>query len=351
MVDIKKLVRPHILKLKAYSSARDEYSGKKGIFLDANENPLGSTSGKAYNRYPDPYQKNLKKGISKMKNIPAGNIFLGNGSDEAIDLLIRIFCNPSKDNILVMPPTFGMYEVAARINQNDIIRVSLTKDYQIDTAKVLRAITPNTKIIFICSPNNPTGNSMDKDSILKIAGEFQGILVIDEAYIDFARSESFLHNLKDFNNMVVLQTFSKAWGLAGLRLGMAFADMEIIRLMNKVKTPYNISKATQSLALKAIKKESHKDYMVQKLLAERKILRLELTDLDIVEEVYPSDANFLLVKFREADQVYRYLLENKVIVRNRSNVALCEGSLRITVGDEDENDALIAALKKYEAIT
>jgi histidinol-phosphate aminotransferase len=348
MVDILKLVRDHIHKLKAYSSAREEYSGKKGIFLDANENPLGSTSRKSYNRYPDPYQKSLKKAIGKLKNISPERIFLGNGSDEAIDLLVRIFCHPDQDSVIVMPPTFEMYEVAARINQNEVIAVSLTKDYQIDTVKVLEAIKPHTKIIFICSPNNPTGNSMHRESILEIVEKFQGIVVIDEAYIDFAKDAGYFDILNNYNHLVILQTFSKAWGLAGLRLGMAFADKQIIELLNKIKSPYNVNRATQSLALKAIKKLGYKDFMVQQLLAERKILILELSNLDIVETVYPSDSNFLLVKFRDADKIYNYLLKNKVIVRSRSNVVLCDNALRITVGNEKENDILISTLKNYK---
>lgn len=349
MADIHKLVRPHILKLKAYSSARDEFSGKKGIFLDANENPLGSTSRKNYNRYPDPYQKSLKKVISKIKNMPSQNIFLGNGSDEAIDLLVRIFCSPKKDSVLVMPPTFDMYAVAAQINENPVIDVLLDEDFQINTTEVLKSIDRNTKIIFICSPNNPTGNSMDRDSIIEIIRKFSGLVVLDEAYMDFSMAESFLNILPQNQNLVVLQTFSKAWGLAGLRLGMAFAHTKIIELLNKVKPPYNINMATQSLAMKALKKQQYKDYMVQKLLAERKILKLKLAGLDLVEKVYPSDANFLLVKFYEAENIYNYLLKNKIIVRNRSNVIQCEGALRITVGDEKENDLLISTLNNYHA--
>ncbi|MGD9328773.1 MAG: histidinol-phosphate transaminase [Cyclobacteriaceae bacterium] len=348
MVNIKKLVRPHIMELSAYSSARDEYTGKKGIFLDANENPLGSTSRKSYNRYPDPYQKSLKKAIGKLKNISTDKIFLGNGSDEAIDLLVRIFCHPNQDSVIVMPPTFEMYEVAARINQNEVIAVQLTNDYQINLGKVLEEITPNTKIIFICSPNNPTGNSMDRKSILEIVEKFNGIVVIDEAYIDFSRDPGCFDLLETYNHVVVLQTFSKAWGLAGLRLGMAFADKEIIKLLNKVKPPYNVNRATQSLAMKAIKKAEYKDFMVQQLLAERKILNLELSNLNIVERVYPSDSNFLLVRFKDADRVYNHLLKNQVIVRSRSNVVLCDNALRITVGNEKENDALITTLKNYK---
>ncbi len=349
MVDIKKLARPHIRELSAYSSARDEYTGKKGIFLDANENPLGSTSRRSYNRYPDPYQKSLKKAIGKLKNISTDKIFLGNGSDEAIDLLIRIFCHPNQDSVIVMPPTFEMYEVAARINQNEVIAVQLTNDFQINLGKVLEDITTNTKIIFICSPNNPTGNSMNRKSILEIVEKFNGIVVIDEAYIDFSRDPGFFDLLEKHNHVVILQTFSKAWGLAGLRLGMAFADKEIIRLLNKVKPPYNVNRSTQSLAMKAIKKAEYKDFMVQQLLAARKILHLELSNLDIVERVYPSDSNFLLVRFKDADKVYRYLLKNQVIVRSRSNVVLCDNALRITVGNEKENIALINTLKNYKA--
>jgi histidinol-phosphate aminotransferase len=348
MVDIKKLVLPHIQELSAYSSARDEYTGKKGVFLDANENPLDSTSRKSYNRYPDPYQKSLKKAIGKLKNISPDKIFLGNGSDEAIDLLVRIFCNPNQDSVIVMPPTFEMYEVAARINQNEVISVLLTSDYQIDTEKVFEAINPNTKIVFICSPNNPTGNSMDHESILEIVEKFRGIVIIDEAYIDFSSDPGCFDFLQKYNHVVILQTFSKAWGLAGLRLGMAFADKEIIDLLNKVKPPYNVNRATQSLAMKAIKKAEYKDFMVQQLLAERKILNLELSNLDIVERVYPSDSNFFLVRFRDADKIYKYLLKNQVIVRNRSNVVLCDNALRITVGNEKENDVLITTLKNYK---
>lgn len=349
MVDIVKLVRPHIRELSAYSSARDEYTGKKGIFLDANENPLGSTSGKSYNRYPDPYQKSLKKAIGKLKNISADKIFLGNGSDEAIDLLIRIFCHPNKDSVIVMPPTFEMYEVAARINQNEVIQVLLKDDYQLNTKKIIEAIKPNTKIVFICSPNNPTGNSMERTSILEIVENFDGIVVIDEAYIDFSGDNGCFDLLERYNHVVILQTFSKAWGLAGLRLGMAFADEEIIKLLNKVKPPYNVNRATQSIAMKALKKVEYKDFMVQQLLAERKILALELSNLNIVEKVYPSDSNFLLVRFKEAEKVFNYLINNQVIVRSRSNVVLCDNALRITVGNEKENDALITTLKKYKA--
>ena len=348
MINIEKLVRPHIRELRAYSSARDEYTGKKGIFLDANENPLGSISRKSYNRYPDPYQKSLKKAIGKLKNISTDKIFLGNGSDEAIDLLVRIFCHPNQDSVIVMPPTFEMYEVAARINQNEVITVQLTNDYQINLGKVLEEITPNTKIIFICSPNNPTGNSMDRNSILEIVEKFNGIVVIDEAYIDFSREPGCFDLLERYNHVVIIQTFSKAWGLAGLRLGMAFADKEIIKLLNKVKPPYNVNRATQSLAMKAIKKAGYKDFMVQQLLAERKILNLELSNLNIVERVYPSDSNFLLVRFKDADRVYNHLLKNQVIVRSRSNVVLCDNALRITVGNEKENDALITILKNYK---
>jgi len=349
MVDIDKLVRPHILKLKAYSSARDEYTGKKGIFLDANENPIGSTSRKSYNRYPDPYQKSLKKAIGKLKNISPSKIFLGNGSDEAIDLLVRIFCTPQEDSIITMPPTFEMYKVAAEINQNEVIEVPLNREFQIHTSKVIEAIQPNTKIVFICTPNNPTGNCMERDSILDILKDFKGIIVIDEAYLDFSSDPGYMDLLENYNNLVILQTFSKAWGLAGLRLGMTFANERIIELLNKVKPPYNINLATQSLALKALKKVEYKDFMVQQLLAERKILILELSNLDIVEKVYPSDSNFLLVKFNDAEKVYRHLLNNKIIVRSRSNVALCENALRITIGNEKENDILITTLKSYKA--
>lgn len=346
MDKIKQLIRPHILNLKPYSSARDEYSGAEGIFLDANENPIGSVAG-AYNRYPDPYQRAIKDKIAGLKGVEARNIFLGNGSDEAIDLLIRLFCQPEKDNVIVFPPTYGMYAVSASINDTGVKEVKLTSDFQINVKAALTAADKRTKIIFVCSPNNPTGNLIDEQSILSLLEQFTGIVVVDEAYIDFAAEKSMLKYLPQYRNLVVLQTFSKAWGMAGLRLGMAFAHEGIIGYLNKIKYPYNVNSGTQELALAALDNEPTKNAMVAEILNQRQRLAREFEELDIAVKVYLSDANFLLVKFEDPQRIYRYLLEEKIIVRDRSNVELCEGCLRITVGTAEENAKLTECLKKY----
>lgn len=349
MKKLNQLVRPHLLTLTPYSSARDEFTGEGNIFLDANENAYGSATEEPWNRYPDPYQKKIKNRISRIKNVPPDQIFLGNGSDEAIDLIIRIFCSPREDSILVMPPTYDIYEVMAVINETRVKKVQLKKDFQIDVPNVLEEIEKNTKIIFISSPNNPTGNSFSHSDITELLDRFDGIVVIDEAYIDFSRQESFLTRLEKYPNLIVIQTLSKAWGLAGLRLGMAFSSLQIIGLMNKIKFPYNINEATQKWVFNALQLENRKEEMVQAILDQRKFLEEKLSGLSIVEKVHPSDANFLLVTFKDAVPVYKYLLENSVIVRNRSKLVLCENALRITVGKPEENAALITYLKKFEA--
>ena len=344
--DFNSLLRPHIAKLQPYTSARDEYTGKEGVFLDANENPFGSITEQDFNRYPDPYQSALKAEISKIKAVRPTQVFLGNGSDEAIDLLYRAFCNPGKDNVILLPPTYGMYEVSANINDVEIRKVSLTEEFQLRPERILKAVDVNSKILFICSPNNPSANKVNREDILFLLKNFHGLVVVDEAYIDFSDEPSFITILDRFPNLLVMQTFSKAWGLAALRLGMAFASEDIIRILNKIKPPYNISGLTQETVLAAINDKAKVDKMIQEILAEREFLRSELENFDFVDKIYPSHANFLLVKLPNANQVYDDLIEEKVIVRNRAKVLLCEDCLRITVGTREENELLLKALRK-----
>src|SRR5690554_1418573 len=342
---INKFLRPHIATLTPYSSARDEYSGKEGIFLDANENPLGSITDKNYNRYPDPYQLALKQRIAEIKEVSSSRIFLGNGSDEAIDLLFRSFCNPGIDNVIILPPTYGMYEVSAEINNTAVKKVNLTEDFQLKPKEILQAVDDFTKIIFICSPNNPSGNQMKKEAILEVLADFEGLVVVDEAYIDFSERASFTQVLEEHPNLLVMQTFSKAWGLASLRLGMAFASSEIIQVLNRIKPPYNISGLTQETVLAALDEVDKMKAMVLEILEERQKLKEALEGLELVQKVYPSDANFLLIKIKQAKHIYNYLIDNKIIVRDRSKVVLCEDCLRITVGTGRENEILLEALR------
>ena len=343
--DIQGLLRPHIAKIKPYSSARDEYSGKEGIFLDANENPYGALTGEAFNRYPDPYQTAIKEKLAPLKGVKPYQIFLGNGSDEAIDLLMRAFCVPGQDNILLLPPTYGMYEVSASINDVAIKRVNLTEDFQLQPDKILGAVDTFTKIIFICSPNNPSGNKVRREDIYKILKGFNGLVVVDEAYIDFSDEPSFSFELDQFPNLLVMQTFSKAWGLANLRIGMAFASEEIIRILNLIKPPYNISGLTQQKVLDSLDKADEIDNLVKKILEERKKLEEGLNENPLVQHIYPSQANFLLVKVDQAHKRYEQLIGEKIIVRDRSKVILCEDCLRITVGTAEENKALLEAMQ------
>ena len=347
MVDINNLLRENIKKLTPYSSARDEYSGDAKVFLDANENSLGSPLPKWYNRYPDPYQHQLKDAISAIKGITTEHIFLGNGSDECIDLLFRCFCNPGKDNVIICPPTYGMYEVSANINDVEVRKAPLLDNFQLNLINLQNLVDDNTKIIWICSPNNPTGNSLDRNDIETILNNFKGIVVIDEAYINFAQQKTFLQELAEYPQMVVMQTFSKAWGLAALRLGMAFASSAIIEVMNKVKPPYNINQATQEFALQALEEIDQVNEMIKSLVDMRMALAEVFEQIPIVEKVYPSDANFILVKIKEARAVYLYLLTKGIVVRDRSNVKLCDDCLRITVGSEKENTALVDAILGY----
>lgn len=349
MFDPKELLRPHIKTLVPYSSARDEYTGKEGVFLDANENPLGSITKENWNRYPDPYQVDLKKKIGDIKSVDWRNIFLGNGSDEPIDLLFRAFCEPYKDNVIINPPTYGMYQVSADINGVEAIKVLLTPDFDLDSEEVFSQITERTKMIFICSPNNPTGNDLSVNLIEQVLANFPGIVVVDEAYIDFTSRESYTSKLSNYPNLVVLQTFSKAWGLASLRLGMAFASEEIIRILNLIKPPYNISGLTQETVIQALTDIETKETMVSEILTQRKNLEKNLSSLPQVERVYASDANFFLVKMKkQAKKIFNQLIDNKIIVRDRSNVVLCEEGLRITVGTQTENEQLINTLKSLK---
>ncbi|HEV8512808.1 MAG TPA: histidinol-phosphate transaminase [Cyclobacteriaceae bacterium] len=341
-IDINKLVRGNVLKLKPYSSARDEFEGEASVFLDANENPYPTD----YNRYPDPHQKLLKNRIGELKKVNASQIFLGNGSDEAIDLLFRAFCEPGKDEVLIPQPTYGMYAVSASINDVKINSVSLTKNFDLDVATTLAAVTPQTKIIFLCSPNNPSGNLLTREKVIEVIKNFKGLVVVDEAYIDFTNSLSFTELLDQNKNLVILQTLSKAWGLAGLRLGISFASVEIISLLNKIKPPYNISSITQSLALKRLQNVKDKDQQVKEVVNQRKLIEAKLLESKIVEHVYPSDSNFLLVKVKNAKNVYDNLLSKGIVLRDRSNVILCDDCLRITIGTPKENQILLDELKK-----
>jgi len=348
-IDINNLLRDNIKKLTPYSSARDEFKGEASVLLDANENAFGSPLATNYNRYPDPLQSKLKAKISGIKGVPINNIFIGNGSDEAIDLLFRAFCRPGIDNVLIVPPTYGMYEVSANINDVAIKKVNLTVDFQLDLNAMAEAVDAHTKLIFICSPNNPTGNSINRIDIETIINNFDGLVVIDEAYINFARQKSFTQELAEYNNVVVLQTLSKAWGLAGLRIGMAFASEEIIHIFNKIKPPYNINQASQQLALEALERVDEINAWIKETVHEREQLSVALLDLPFVHRVYPSDANFILVQVTEPKMIYQYLVHLGIIIRDRSSVALCEGCLRMTIGTPAENRQLLQALNHYKA--
>ncbi len=343
MFDLSTLIRDNIKRMKPYSSARGEFQGEASVFLDANENPFNNP----YNRYPDPLQRKLKQQISLLKGVPEGSIFLGNGSDEPIDLLIRAFCEPGRDTMVTLDPTYGMYEVAANTNNVECRKVLLNEEFQMDLPAVKAAVTPQTKLIFLCSPNNPTGNLLRKEQMLSLAEWFHGIVVVDEAYIDFAPGHSLLTELANYPNLVVLQTFSKAWGLAGIRLGMAFASESIIAILNKIKYPYNVNVLTQKVALEMLGSVQQHDQWVDELLTGRDMLSNQLRTLPYVRKVFPSDANFLLLRVDDPLSVYRYLMQNGIIVRNRHSVSLCAGCLRITIGSPSENDALLSAMRAF----
>lgn len=328
--------------MKPYASARDEFKGEADIFLDANENPYPSP----YNRYPDPLQWRVKEKLAAIKGVEPEQIFLGNGSDEAIDLIIRAFCEPNQDSILITEPTYGMYSVCAEVNAVKVQQVLLTPEFDLDLEAIPNAFDATTKVLFLCSPNNPTGNLLDHQKIKEVLKRFYGLVVVDEAYIDFAKSKSFVLELAHYPNLVVLQTFSKAWGLAGLRLGMCFASPEIIRILNKIKYPYNVNIRTQELALDAMEHETQKNEWVKEILDQRSKMETALRKLSITKEVFPSDANFLLVRVKEAQETYRQLMNMGIIIRDRSKVALCFNCLRVTIGTPEENERLVEALRK-----
>jgi histidinol-phosphate aminotransferase len=344
MPDIKKLTRNNVRELSPYSSARDDFKGSASVWLDANENPFDT----GLNRYPDPLQWKLKERISVIKNVPKENMFLGNGSDEAIDLLFRAFCEPAQEKALICSPTYGMYQVSASVNNVAVVDVPLNGEFQLDMPRIREQLSdPNLKLIFICSPNNPTANVLNRADILAIVEQFRGIVVVDEAYIDFSASESLASEIAKYNNLVVLQTLSKAWGLAAIRLGMAFANAEVIDTLNRIKPPYNVNQLTQQKALEVLGDEEKFKDQVAEILAQRKRLQSELIELKSVLKIYPTDANFLLVKFAEPKRVYDSLSAKGIVVRDRSKVA--EGCLRITVGTPEENTALLNELKSMES--
>jgi len=340
-MNLQQLVRKNIWNLKAYSSARNEYKGEASVFLDANENPLNGP----YNRYPDPLQLKLKEKISAIKHTDINKIFLGNGSDEPIDIVIRVFCEPGIDNIVAIDPTYGMYKVCADINNVEYRQVLLNEDYTLDADRLLAATDKNTKLIFLCSPNNPSGNLLERNEVLKVIHSFSGIVIIDEAYIDFSVENSWLPELDKYPNLIILQTLSKAWGMAAVRLGMAFASPEIIGFFNKVKYPYNINALTQKYVLDELDKESLKNEWVNTLVDQRILLEKQLAQLPFVEKVFASDANFILIKVPDANDIYNKLVEKGIIIRNRNSISLCQGCLRITVGIEAENKKLLEELK------
>lgn len=340
-MDLNRLVRKNIQSLKAYSSARDEFKGEASVYLDANENPLNGP----YNRYPDPLQWKLKERVSKIKGVEVDKIFFGNGSDEPIDIVYRVFCEPGKDNVIAIDPSYGMYKVCADINNVEYRQVLLNDDYSLNADLLLKKVDEQTKLIFLCSPNNPSANILDKSEVLKVVTSFKGIVIIDEAYIDFSIENSWLPDLDTYPNLIVLQTFSKAWGLAAIRLGMAFASVEIISYFNKVKYPYNINILTQNFVLEELNKTSLKEEWVKTLIAQREWLNNNLGQVSFVEKIYPSDANFILVKVKDANKTYNSLVEKGIIVRNRNSISLCRDCLRITVGTESENKILIESLK------
>ncbi len=343
-MNVESLVRKNIRNLKPYSCARSEFKGEASVFLDANENPLNYP----YNRYPDPMQWELKQKISKIKKVRPEQIMLGNGSDEPIDLVIRIFCEPKQDNIVAIDPSYGMYQVCADVNGVEYRKVLLNADYSLDANKLLQVVDEYTKVIFLCSPNNPTGNLLNRTEMLKVIHNFHGVVVIDEAYIDFSSEKSWLADLDSYPNVIVFQTFSKAWGLASLRCGMAFASEEIISYFNKVKYPYNVNILTQNFVKEQLEEEDRKNDWVKMILEQRIYLFEALKRLPLIEKVYPTDANFLLVKVPDANAVYNYLVDKGIIVRNRNSISLCLGCLRITVGTKDENKILLDELLQYK---
>ena len=350
MFDLNAITRENIRSLVPYSSARDEFHGEARVFLDANENSLGSPLIKWYNRYPDPHHVSLRERLSAIKGIPPEHIFLGNGSDEAIDILYRAFCEPKRDNVVVCPPTYGMYEVSANVNGVEVRKAPLTQAFQLDMEALERSVDGGTKLVWLCSPNNPTGNCLDRTDIETLLNNFDGLVIVDEAYVNFSRQRSWITELTEYPNLVVLQTLSKAWGLAGLRVGMAFASTGVVEVMNRIKPPYNINEASQSLALEALGELDQVNDMIRILVSERERLAATLAEENLVTKVFPSDANFLLVRIPEARKVYGLLLERGIVVRDRSSTPGCAECLRLTVGTPAENDLLIRSLREIDAM-
>lgn len=355
-LELNSLVRDNIKNLKPYASARHEFTGNASVFLDANENAYGSPIsnlrgegvGVWFNRYPDPLQWQLKLQLSKIKGVPAKNICIGNGSDEIIDLAYRIFCNPGKDNVIICPPTYGMYAVNAAINDVEIHKVNLTSTFQLDVEGIMQKTGSKTKLLFICTPNNPTGNQMNRKDVELLLNNFPGIVIIDEAYINYSNQKSFIQELTEYPNLIVLQTLSKAWGLAALRLGLCYASQDIIDLFNKVKPPYNINEASQQMALQALQNTQQVNEWIKEVVLQKALLVKELNDFSFVKTVYPSDANFILLQVDDADLLYQYLASKGIVVRNRSNEVNCENCLRISIGTPRENEILLTAIKKYK---
>jgi histidinol-phosphate aminotransferase len=347
--ELNKLIRENIKSLKPYSSARDEFKGKAEVFLDANENNFGSVgSNENYNRYPDPLQWKVKTKLSEIKNVKPESIFIGNGSDEAIDLIFRCFCEPGIDNVIVTPPTYGMYEVSANINNVALVKVNLNEEYQIKENEILNSVTPNTKAIFICSPNNPTGNLIDSSKIEYLLNNYNGLVIVDEAYIDYVGEEIWINHINNYPNLIVLQTFSKAWGLANLRIGLAFASKDIIDVFNKVKPPYNVNGYSQNIALNALNNVKQKEEWVTKTIHERTNLVNYLKEVSYINKIYPSDANFVLFKCKDANSLYKLLTDKGIVTRNRSTVTLCENGIRVSIGTPEENQKLISTLKEIK---
>jgi histidinol-phosphate aminotransferase len=349
--NLEKIVRPNIWNLSPYTSARDEFKGQADVYLDANENSFGSPLQRLYNRYPDPFCGALKEKLSTIKGVPPENIFVGNGSDEAIDIMYRMVCEPGVDNAIICPPTYGMYKVSADINNIAVKEIPLLSNFQLDVDGIANAIDVHTKIIWVCSPNNPVGVSVQKEDVEILLNNFNGLVVIDEAYINYSRNKSFIQELTEYPNLVVCQTMSKAWGLAALRIGMAYASEAIIQLMNKTKAPYNVNEASQQLALQALENIQQVNDWIKETVQLREALIKEINSLPIVDFIYPTDANFLLVKYKpeiDATKLYYYLTDNGIVVRSRAKMTAIENSLRITVGTAKENDVLIKALENYK---
>ncbi len=346
--DLQKLIRNNIKNLSPYSSARHEFTGKASVFLDANENAFGSPLEQSFNRYPDPLQWQLKFQLAKIKGVPAENMFIGNGSDEVIDLAYRIFCDPQKDKVIICPPTYGMYQVSAAINDVAVTKVPLTPDFQLDVDSILNAVDSNTKLLFICSPNNPTGNNMNRGDVELLLNNFPGIVIIDEAYINYSKQKTFIQELTEYPNLIVMQTLSKAWGLAALRIGLCFASLDIIDVFNRVKPPYNINEASQELAMEALQNTALVNDWIKIVVHQKELLVTQLQTLSFVKRIYSTDANFILVKVTDADGLYQFLTDHQIVVRNRNKEIHCENCLRITIGTPQENEKLLLTLKKYQ---